>query len=505
MSSLRHRFAGTLLLALLGLPGTAAVANTAVPTATSSDALAKLLTDAVEMAREGDSVGALNDFAKVFADPGFARLPAQLRLEGWVWAGRTAFNARLPGDARRYLEAALKESPDDARAQYALGRLLLSQGEVVEGARTITRALRSPDAPLGDFDPQMAYQLIERLQDQPEVRRDLLQVLFDRKWQNDGIEPAQLWLQLATLQADTGQRDRLATTLARIDTPMEIVALRTDRRFDGVVDRNDPRWDPVAATRRHLDVLRVSALLRPERGERLIELCEMLLLVGEHQQVLDTTQSLYARLSDPSAPRRFEGGLYAGWLLVQRARAEQRLGRDDATTATLALAAEISDPAAETTIPTLGLSIWYMARQQPRQALDALAGLDQGEVFGEVLRQWVRYIAYRGQGNLSGAASARRWLQDNNGLGREAYLEVLLEEQRTDEAAAWLIAQLQSPRYRQDILVKLQTYRSLPPQPGDAVRDQRRDAVLKRDDVRRAVEAVGRIETQPLHDRGMWR
>jgi len=96
-------------------------------------------------------------------------------------------------------------------------------------------------------------------------------------------------------------------------------------------------------------------------------------------------------------------------------------------------------------------------------------------------------------------------LQANQDEGRSVYVNVLLEEQRTDQAARWVITELQSPRRRQDLLEVMQDFRALPPMPADVDNDARWETLLKRPDVRAALERVGRRETLPIYGRGAWR
>ncbi len=506
MHGLRHRLAIPLLLALFATPALAASIDAATPANQTAQPLAQTLADTITLAENGDSVGALLGFERVFADPGFTQLPESLRQDGWITAGRVAFNARQARDARRYLDAALKQAPDDPRALYVLGRLLLWQQQPVQGASLITRSLRASDQFLGDFDAAMAYALDEQLHDQPEVRRALLQVLFDRQWQDDGMEPGGLWLTLATLQADAGEHAALAATVARIDTPMDVVTLRSDKRFDAVINRRDPRFDPLQSARRHVDALRVEGLLRPERGDRITELTDTLLLMGEHEQVLSTTEALYTRLAAAGASPSFRGAEYAAWMLMHRATAEHRLGRDAQAEATLVLASTLHEQApAFNPLMRLYLASWYLGKQQPGRALQTLDGLEEGEIYGEYVRQWIRFNAYRTLGDGERSAQARQWLQSNEGEGRSVYLEVLISEDRLDDAAAWLVAGLQDKAQRQELLQLLQDFRMLPPMPADVENEKRWAQLFKRRDVRAAVDAVGRIETQPIYGRSVWR
>ena len=159
----------------------------------------------------------------------------------------------------------------------------LSDNQPAAATTLLVKALRHADAPL-PIDHHAVNYLQYRLRDQPQKRMDLLQALFDNGWKSGGLEPTGLWLALATLQADNGRGDSIPATLARIDSPAEIIRLRSDKRFDRYVDRGDARFDPVQAAQRHLDELRVSGLLDRALDARMAEFSTTLLMLDRNEE-----------------------------------------------------------------------------------------------------------------------------------------------------------------------------------------------------------------------------
>lgn len=492
-----------LLLALSLSPVHAA--SLGIQTTGDDTTLETAIVDSITQAHNGDTVGALVGFERAFAAPDFAQLPTELRLRAWKEAAQTATNARQPADAQRYLQAALALAPDDPDALYLMGRLLLAQQQPAQALPLLTRAIQAGNAAPTDLDVPTVLALGDALQNQPTEHRALLQALFDKKWQVAALEPTDVWLRLATLQADAGDTPALTATVARIDTPMAIVVLRADKRFDKVIARHEERWDPAASALRYADALRVANLLHGESSDRFaLELIEAQLMVGQHQAIIDGTEEFHTALTAPGSNRTFQGASGLATLMLGRARALHRLGRLDQVEPTLVLASELDDHAPVNTLQQLYLASWQVARDQPDRALQTLQALGDAPVPAEVVRQWVRFAVYSRQGDTARAAQARQWIETHPDQGTGMQFDVLLQAQDLDAAAAWVITRLKSPTERQETLRLLQAYRTVPPLPGDLVRIEQEQKLFKRKDVRRAIDAVGRIEKQSIYGRGAW-
>jgi tetratricopeptide (TPR) repeat protein len=492
----RHALALLLALATSTTASAAIQVAPAAPLSADAQRLVDSVAEAIVQSDRGDALGAMIVFERVLADPALSQVPADARQDAWVAAGMTALKSGQNADAERYLRTALAARADDPRAIYLLARLQVQQQQPRDAALNLARSLQLTDRFNSEIKSDLIGYLLHQLKDDPTTRRTLLQALFDRQWQDNGMEPARLWRSLATLQADAGEQDRLAATVARIDDPTQLIALRSDKRFDQVIDRSNPRFDPALSARRYTDALRVAALLRPEEGILPVRMADTLLMTGDDAAVIAMTDSIAASVQaqDTTAPRTYEGADDLAWLLYSRARAQRRLGDMDAALATQAQALRFHDSDAPNTVQYLVLAGWQMSLQRPQQALDTLAVLPAELGYWEFGRQWLRLTVFRQLNDRTQGDAARDWLLGHPDEADLVLVDVLLEDNRMDDAAARLIAQLRSPEERGDALVSLQDYRTVPSLPGDAVRDQRWRQLKQRADVRAAVQAVGRIE-----------
>lgn len=501
----RHRIALLIALVLAGSAAAHATVDTrAVARGTEkTQALQSALHEAAQQGAQGDTLGALIAFERLLADPGVAALPEADRIESYVVAGWIALQSRQPAAARGYLERAQALAPDEPRALYLRGVLASDDGDHVQGVRLITRSLQLSDQFMPEVSAMQAGSLGQLLQGHDAEYRDFLQILFERDWKPDGVEPADFWRRLALLQIESGQDDRVAATVARIQRPLSILALRADKRFDRYIDRDDARFDPVQAAVRELDALRVSTLLAPEQSSALLEMSNTLLVLGRHEEVLAMTEHAAAAAADATVPRTFEKSGDVAWLLNNRAIAQRRLGDSAAGLATLALAAQFHEEGSVNVSQRLNLATWQAALLQPQLALETAASAGANlSPYGEAVQQWVRFIAYRQLGDAAQADTAKAWLIAHEEIAGLFVVETLLEDNALDAAAARLIARLQSTEQRNDALMEVQRLRTVPSLPGDAERDRRWWQVVARADVQAALNAVGRSEQHALFGPG---
>lgn len=499
-----HRIALLIALAQAVAAPVQASADTRAPANSAHvQALQDALDEAAQQGEQGDTLGALITFERLLADPGLADIPDADRVNAYVVAGWVALQARQHAPARSYLELARHATPDEPRALYLLGVLDTEDGRHLEGARLITRSLQLSDQFLPDISMSMAGSLGQQLQGHESDYRDFLQALFDQGWKPEAIEPTDFWKRLAVLQIDSGQDDRVASTLERIDSPMAILALRADKRFDRFIDRDSPRFDPLQSAQRELDALRVGNLLAPEEIRNLVEMSYALLALGRHDEVVAMTGNVAGAAADPSLPRSFEHSGDIAWLLNNRAIAQRRLGDAQAGLATLEAAAAFHEEGAANVSQQLNLASWQASLLRPREALETLEKTGSNlSPYGEAVQQWVRFFAYRQLGDMAQAATAQRWLEDHKDIAEDYVVETLLEDNALDQAAAHLVARLRSTEHRSEALMSMQQLLTVPSLPGDAERDHRWRQVVARADVQAALDAVGRSEHHPLFNTG---
>lgn len=451
---------------------------------------------AIEQSRSGNTLAALIAMERLMDSPLLADFDAERRGRAAQFAGWTAAKQKQPALARRYLQQALQALPGDAHILATLMSLDLNDDQPAAAVEHLTQALARADGPL-PIDHHAVNYLQYHLREQPVQRMALLQALFDNGWKSGGIEPTGLWLDLATLQADNGRGDAVRATLTRIDTPAELIRLRSDKRFDHYVDRADARFDPVKAAQAHLDALRVSGLLDGELDARLVDFSSTLLMLDRNEEVLALTDDLAEAVAEGQSPSAAKAEWLA-WLLNSRIAALRRLERTDEALATAKLAARIGAFGPDGLEHQMNLAFVLNSVGQTQEADAAMATLTDLSGYGQAAQALIRFAAARERGDATAAAAARAVIVAQRQGARLFYREMLLEEGDLDGAAAVLIEQLRSPLERSDALASLQDMRVYPSLPGDVRIDAAWRELKQRADVQAEVSRVGRIERYDL-------
>lgn len=487
-----------LLLSLCAAPLATTAAASVDATATVSAperAFQAEVGEAVQQAQRGDSLGASIMFERLLADPRLATLGTDARSDVWAAAAMVAAEQKDFALTTRRLQQALSIHPHNAYAHLRLAWFQLFDDQPTAAADSVIRgAADSKASP--DISNEMVWQLDGELKDLPEKRLALLQALFDSDWKNDGVEPVELWAVLATLQVEQGHGDRVAATLERIDAPIALVRLRSDKRFDRYLRQDDTRFDPVAAARRQIDRLRVETMLRPGLNDTAVELATALMIAGELGDVVGMTDRLAAVADAATESPGAEAGA-AAWMLDTRSRALRRQGENDRAVANQRIAVRVAGGPAVS--QRLNLAAMYMALHQPMMAREVLRGVDGDmSVHGASTHALVSLMVARQLRDDDAAQRAWKVLQENRTRTPGHYRDALIADNRMDEAAQALIAQLADPMERGQVLLELQDMRTGPVLEGERDFHARWKQMEQRADVRAAVERVGRVATWPL-------
>lgn len=489
-----------LMLALCSAPLAATAAASVDATAVVPSGDSAFLADvaaAVEQAERGDTLGAAIVFERLLADPRLATLDAAGRSDVLVAAAMAAAEQKDFTLATQRLQQALALNPRNTYAHLRLAWFQLQGEDPVGAADSVIRgAANSEGSP--DITTQMIWQLDTELKHLPEKRMALLQALFERNWINDGVEPVDLWLTLATLQVEAGHGDRVAATLERIDAPIPLVRLRSDKRFDAYLKRGDDRFEPVAAARRQIDRLRVETMLRPGFNITAVELANALMIAGELGEVVGMTDQL-AAVANEAAKAPDREAFVIGWMLDIRSRALGRLGESDRAVANQQIAARMAG-GIDAVSQKVNLAALYAALHRPMLASEVLRTVEEEDmsVYGSSTHALVSLMTAR---QLKDDATAQRaWtvLQTNRDATPGHYRDALLIDNRVDEAAQVVIAQLADPLERSQMLLDLQDMRQGPILEGERDMHARWKQMEQRADVRAAVAKVGRVGTYPL-------
>jgi tetratricopeptide (TPR) repeat protein len=404
-----------------------------------------------------------------------------------------------PTSARAHLLSAVAVDPRIGNDWLLLWHVEASLGLHDEAIRRLTHyARRFPD----ELD-EMGLATLSNAVHLPRAgaasRIDLLQAVFDSGWAPHGEDMSFYWVELAQLRVDTDAVQQAAVAIERVTAPMALARLRSDKRFDPLVDASAPRFDVEHAAARQLAALRTRHAAEPHDLHVTSQLLDALLTVGEHQAVLDLTGELMAKVATGGVQADDLGGLeQLNWLRNQRATAFTRLGRFADALAEMQLAGALDEEGRANVSQMLNLAAYYAAMQRPD---DALATLDKVGVmsgYGRMVQESVRLRAATARGDAALAAEALSYLRAHATEGPMVLITALVESGDEEAAATALIDMLASVDERDELLVWLQEFRERPPLPFEKMLEPRWDALRARSDVRAAIASVGRIQTYAI-------
>jgi tetratricopeptide (TPR) repeat protein len=457
--------------------------------ATTANRLQALLEQSVNFAKAENWPGVAAAYDALIADPAFPRIPLEARRTIYSSAAGVALDRQDNARSRDlYLQAITANSTDkDDWANLAWVEFVLGENDAA-AAHLAEYARRWPDA-LDELDDAFVFQLLGALDDDAPPRLDLLQSLASADWDRRGLGADYFWFDLALRRVQRGERDLASAAIQRIDTPRELVQLRSDRRFDGLFDPQSPRFDVALAAQRRLD--RLDALLAkdPHNLELVTEVASALRIVGGFDRIValvDTT------LRDDPADFTYPENRV--WLLNNKATALQQLGQFKEAVALMQHASEMSERESGNVSQSINLGDMRCGMGNWQGALAAIKELENMSDYGQVAMQSVVHCARLQQGDREGAREALAYLRAHRSLSSALYLTALLRESRLDDAAVALIEALDSPQERADALVMVQDFKPERSLPADVANEKRWKALMRREDVRAAIDRVGRSQ-----------
>lgn len=462
--------------------------------------LASRLADAIALANGEDHTTARLALAEVIAHPAFDLLSTAQRHQALSAA---AFSALLQDELPRARDLYLAATRVDPAAEpddwFRLWLIESDLGDHEAAASHLLHLLREWPALLKNLPAGDITRLVHRMEPESPARLEVLQALFDASWTRDGLGASGLWYELALMRVERGEPEAARAAIGRITEPMDMVKLRADRRFDGVVDRGAPQFDAARAARVRVDDLRVMAMLQPERLDILQELTYALLTAGDNAAVLAMTDAALALLAEGKEASPFDDIDEQAWLMNNRAIALRRLDRIDEAVAQLEHASRLTEDGIPNVSQALNLGQFYCSLGRPDDAVKAVARVERMTGYGRMVQASVQHCAARRSRDTVGAARAMAYLRQHRQDSGIHFLEALLEADRLDEAAAVMVALLESPHDRADALIAVQKFRSTDPLPGDVAYRARGHQVIARAEVQAAVRRVGRIEHHDIH------
>jgi tetratricopeptide (TPR) repeat protein len=359
-----------------------------------------------------------------------------------------------------------------------------------EAAATALSSLLRLDPAMREETERLVYALVAEAPVSPGMTA-LLEQLLALEWKPTDARVGSIWLRLAHERLQRGDRDGVRAALARLATPDDIVRVRSDKRFDGLYDPESPAFDAAAAAHRRVDDLRVQLILRSVRLATVADTLQASIAAGLFDAAEFLARRTESAVAAASAQAPFEDMHNLPWVMNLHSTALIRLDRADAGLEKLKQAASGGDVGR-----TLNLGNAYCDLGRGEEARAAVAGIDDSRAspVGLMVKQSVLHCAALLLHDRESAKQAMAYLAGHRDDSPDAYLWELMRIGRMDQAARSFIARLEAETTRGDALLLAQRFPDARRLPGEAAGYAKLKELLAREDVRRAIEKVGRVQ-----------
>lgn len=318
----------------------------------------------------------------------------------------------------------------------------------------------------------------------------------------EGYPDDSLRVSHARLLLTRGETDRARTRLATVVEPREVLTMRVSRVFD--VLRGDAeferRLDLIAAAEAHAERARTAVAQNPRNLSLVHEYAQALHVLGRREQALAELDRVIPLAQAADAAARFvdiQDNL--NWLLNEKAYLLYELGRPDDARAVFGLSIAVGESGQWSVSQVINFASMLEAEQRPADALQVLQTVGRASPYGDMWVAAVRACAAEQLGDAALQRQALDFLEAHEADNVAARTRALLCVNDLDAAAEIYVRRLGDPDARDAALLALQIY------PEEATRlprkrqlAERLALVRARQDVRSAVDAVGRIEELPL-------
>jgi tetratricopeptide (TPR) repeat protein len=504
--------AGTLRCAAIGLvvlllngPTLSAEQTSATP----AD-IGTLVEQGLEALEAGEYEKSLAALRSAMSSAEFQKADPRLRYSAFVLASHAAAMTDDNLSAHEYLVVATTFPQADGEEwirRAAMATLLDKWDDAAASLSAVARKWPKAfeDAP---YQAQIVNEVVHELGKRPGTRGqrlELLNDLFAAQYKDQyGLEPAHLWLMLATDALDRKDLRRAREVAKRIDHPEILVAMRIDRRFDPLTSKDGRTFDVQAAARRQIAQLEDAMKAKPSNLGIVVQYGYALYTVGKFETLLALADRTIAQVNEApkDAPPFEDLDEQFNWIHNHKASALRALGRWDEAAATLA-AWERSDRNRQDKVSQgINLGFFYNELGRPEDALKAVEGLDWARAmspYGRTQCQYVRFQAYQQLGRKAEAEEIVAWMRKHQKDAPQTAQATLLEAGDADAAAALMISRLRDLDERGIALAQVQIYAAEPRTERQKKHAALWESFLARPDVAAEIAAVGRRDRFPIH------
>ena len=500
------RVATIVMSALLGVCAAGPAGSAETPSATPApeipavDVYRYALQRAVKQASEGELGDAYPALLGVIRSPVFDQFESAERHWALFVGGLVALDLDKTAEAHPLLvrACALPDADgDDWVARLNAARLLDHREDMV---LSLTRIARQWPKSLDELIYQVVTETVSYAHQVPNseaVLHELLDALYTAKWTfPEKIEPSYMWRDLAALEIDRKQFARAREIVSRVRSPHIVIGMRIDRRFDRLRESVPKYFDVEAAVKNELAMMRAIVQRSPRSLNAIVELTYSQLGAGLYEETLATTAEVLRKIETaPPKEPPYDDMDKVIWIYDNKSRALAATQRWSEAEQEVRAAADRKEDGERNVSNVINLAWFYADAGRSDDALATLVDLGQNmSKYGLMQMHGVRYAAALQKGDAEIANESLAYLVEHRNDSLDMWQWTLVIANRLDEAAALLIERLRDPVLRASVLNDVQDYENPAPQEQRAVWNARWRQIRDRADVRKAIDAVGRVE-----------
>ncbi len=459
---------------------------------------AVMVQQAFDAINHNDFIAAQNELDEVIHSKGFAGLTGNIRYRALLVASMFAEQDGQNGKAH---DLAMRASGIDGAGSPAWMTRLSSGfaiGNSRDAARSLTTITRRWPELLGEITPEAIGDIHEQLQDPQDATLDMqmLDSLFDAGWTVEGVEPSDMWRDLALLHLQRHEYARATTVALRITSAETAVSMLVDKRFDPVTTTHLDFFDVDRMIAAEIKAAKARMREHSHQVDRIYDLQLLYLATQQYQRVLSISDAAVAHAEKGDGEETYtDFDQRYIWVLDNRFRAYEDEGRWKDAEQTEELAARLPEHGGTNVSQWINLANLYADLDQPDKAANAILELGKMSPIGKMQLENVKLQIAMDRKDNKAIASAMAYLRKHQSDDLDTWEDALLLRGKLEEAAALLIKRLQDPYLRNEALLDMQDFAtSGKGTPVDDVLGNNWSAVTARPDVVAAMQKVGRVK-----------
>jgi len=496
----------TLLIALLAIFGIVACASSpqkqahGIAGSHSADKTAELAAEqqrlhAVMTSRGNDFGRQLTALQELIEAPAFKSLSVDDQFEALMRAARASLYSKQRALASDYIARVIALPGLGFEDQVGAVEQAREIGNWAVAVHCLTSIAHQWPERLAALRAGTVALLVHAADDLP--RNDkflLLQALYAARWKLEwDIEPSEYWRDLALFLIEKGSLGEAIDVSSHITAPYALIGMRADRRFDAVVSAHPDQFDVELAADQELRTLQSLSDEHPKSLWLKARVMEALQHKKHYAAMLAASDSVIQDIRATNFPDK----LYDDYVQEHdayfelRSIALEREERWDEAEAQMVAAAR--DGSIDQII---NLAYLYCALDRPKDALAVLGpvGPTRTSPYGAMQAEVLRLQSAVELEDRDQTSRSMQFLRSHHADAPRTYLYGLIVANQLDQAAHYLITELEDVGLRQSVLPEVQEYLPNPGTKTELEMEARWQSVIARKEVQTVIHKVGRIE-----------